>query len=186
MLQVSRKRLLVWGLAVLLVAIAGAMFFLLGDRHDLPAWIQAVGSILAILLAIEIQLSSSERAAAELERSDAVRLEVARNLATQIMEAAQELRASRDFVSEWDDWGNAFETLRTHYDQLSSFEFTSLKDPDVATALLVLLARLRNVAGFTRRLASKGERESSLDSLSANCSLLERTAFRFLEISVNK
>lgn len=103
MLQASRKRKLVWVLAGLLVAVAAALFGFLDEQRNLPAWIQAVGSILAILFAIDIQMSASDRAAVEVERVERVRLAVARKLATQVMEAAQVLRLSRDFISARSD-----------------------------------------------------------------------------------
>ena len=184
MLQASGKRRVVWGLAAFLVLMAAALFCWLGEQRELPAWIQAVGSILAILFAIDMQMSASDQAAAEVNRAEQVRLAVARHLATQIMEAAQALRLSRDFISARSDWSNTYETLCGHYDQLGAFDCTGFKDPEVATAFLSLMASLSNVVGYTRYVASKGENERSLDSIKANCDLLERTALRFLQVSV--
>lgn len=159
-------------------------FYCFAQNIDWPAWVQAVGSVIAIAASVLISRRADRRADKEREDAYAVRLAVARQFATGIKESAEVLRMSGDFIGERDDWENAYATLREIYDQAGAFDCTSFKRPEVATAYLLLLARLRLVAGFTRYVASKGGDESKVKSVNSNCEMLEVTASKFLQVSL--
>lgn len=155
MLSIYWKRRAIW-LAAGLGLVGSAVACYQADNPDLPSWIQAVGSILAILLAIDIQLSTFERAELERREARSVRLAVARKLMEGVRSAAHELTEVRAVIIERGDWLTTLEALQLHYESASSFDCSGLDDVDLVNLYLRALSRFRSFCGYFRYSAHNG------------------------------
>lgn len=180
MLSIHIKRRAIWVIAAL--GVGGSILgYWVANKEDLPAWIQAVGSILAILLAIDIQLGASERAEIEKREARAVRLAIAQKLMGSIQEAAHELVVVRGVIIQRGDWLTTFEQLQLNYESASSFDCSGLDDVELVALYLRALNRFRSFCGYFRYAAHKGSLVDADNSIRVNGGQVAAFAEDFLK-----
>jgi uncharacterized membrane protein len=178
-----------WRAVMLWVAlspIAAVAVFFIVRAEAAAAWVQAVGSILAILAAVWIARQADRRADSERLQSQEVCLAVAAKIAKDISRTAKGFQLVLKVIAENGNWSQASDGLRTLLGKAEAFDATRFANAETATAFLELISHLRDLMASIRYYEANGKDNWTLPTVANEIDVLVLTVQRFLEISLHR
>lgn len=145
------------------------------------AWVQAVGSVVAILFSVYIARRDSRRANREKKDRDQVQLEVIARVVEAVQADMGSLRSSFPVLVEKKDWTQAHLVVLSSVEMLNALDVTQFASPDVVQSFLHIRNTMRQVLNFVHIMMREPANQGAAASLELNCQLVWRRAREFLD-----
>lgn len=162
-IRITWRSLLLWGLLSPLAAVA--VFFLFRADSG-PAWVQAIGSVGAILVSIWIAGAKDRRDDERAESQEKVCLETLRLTARGVLNFAGDINESVEAKANQASWRRAIEVHAAYFDQLKELKPVSMPTPDLVNAYLRLKGSLGDLGNQLEHAYNNPTSEQAITNVS--------------------
>lgn len=125
-----------------------ALFFVPWGAESAPAWVQAIGSVAAILVSVQIARSADRRADKARKERNQVHLQVVARLVEDVETDVGSFLSSIGVLAERQEWGQAEKVIASTVDMFNGLDVAQFGDPDVARAYLRIRNDLRSMLNY--------------------------------------